>query len=410
MQLNYSTMLEKSVMDLLQYKEDSCADDVLKIVMEALLKAEQKEFLGYHKRDRKNKPKGNKRNGYRKSGLLKGISNYFRIKVPRDRLGLFKPLFLELLNKENENMNELIFSLYVKGLTTREISRIIEQIYDKDISAGSISSITNNFQEEMKEWLNKPLEKQYYAIYIDALNIPIRRDTVAKEAFYIVLGLRTDLRREIIGVYNIPEETKQGWNQVLEDIVNRGAKECLLFIIDEFKEIEGAIFDHYSDTKIQRCINHKKRNLNVKVRLKDRESIIADFDRVLGMNNPYYELDKALKRLNGFIDKWSRIYPSISRMFKRKKEYFTYLYFPYDMRRMIYTNNWIENLNSKIKRTTKIRNSFPNPDSAMKLVMFKCIEREEHYMKYPVTSLLPVKDQLDGMFGKSNPVLQTHKT
>ena len=103
-------------------------EEVLRTVMEALLKAEQKGFLGYAERDRKNKVKGNKRNGYRKSGLLKGISNYFRINIPRDRLGLFKPMFLEIIREENNKMNNLIFQLYVKGLTTKDISEIIHQI------------------------------------------------------------------------------------------------------------------------------------------------------------------------------------------------------------------------------------------------------------------------------------------
>ena len=158
-------------------------EEVLRTVTESLLKAEQKGFLGYAKRDRKNKVEGNKRNGYKRSGLLKGISNYFRINILRDRLGLFKPLFLELMKEEDEKMNNLIFHLYVKGLTTKDISEIIEEIYAKSISPAQVSIITNNFEKEMKGWLDKPLEEEYYAIYIDVLRIAVRRDTVAKEAF-----------------------------------------------------------------------------------------------------------------------------------------------------------------------------------------------------------------------------------
>jgi len=408
MQVDYTAILEKSVWDLLQYKKNGTMDEVLRIVMEALLKAEQKGFLGYGKRDRKNKTKGNKRNGYRNSGLLKGISKHFRISVPRDRLGLFKPVFLELIKEEDAKINELIFQLYVKGLTTKDISAIMEQIYDKRISSAQVSIITNNFEKEMRVWLEKPLEEKYYAIYIDVLRIPVRRDSVAKEAFYIILGLRRDLRREIIGIYNLPEETKEGWREVIKEIKSRGVKEVLLFIVDEFKEIEWAILENFPQTKIQRCITHKKRNLITKVRLKDRKAILQEFDYVLDMDNPYHNQTQALKRLEQFINKWSRIYPSIGRMFLRREEYFTYLEFPFGMRRMIYTNNWIESLNNNIKRTIKIRNSFPNPKSALKLVMFKCIEIEEHYMKYPITSLLPFKDKLDAMLDKNQPVLQTH--
>ena len=132
-------------------------DEVLRIVMEALLKAEQKGFLGYANRDRKNKRQGNKRNGYRESGLLKGISRYFRINIPRDRLGLFKPVFLELMREENGKINELILQLYVKGLTTKDISTIVEEIYGKEVSSAQVSIITNNFEKEMKVLLDKPL-------------------------------------------------------------------------------------------------------------------------------------------------------------------------------------------------------------------------------------------------------------
>ena len=167
----------------------------------------------------------------------------------------------------------------------------------------------------------------------------------------------------------------------------------LLFIIDEFKEIEWTILENFPDAKIQRCITHKKRNLIAKVRLKDRKVILQEFDYALDMNNPYHNQKQALKRLDQFINKWSKIYPSIGKVFIRKEEYFTYFEFPFGMRRMIYTNNWIKSLNNNIKRTIKIRNSFLNPRSALKLVMFKCMEIEERYMRYPITSLLPFKDK-----------------
>jgi len=140
----------------------------------------------------------------------------------------------------------------VKGLTVQDISAIVEQIYDKRISSTQVSIITNNFEEEMRGWLNKPLEQEYYVIYTDVLRILIRRDTVSKEAFYIILGLRKDLRREIIGIYNLPEETKEGWREIIKEIKSRGVKEVLLFIIDEFKEIEWVILENFSQTKIQR--------------------------------------------------------------------------------------------------------------------------------------------------------------
>lgn len=407
---DYNAFLEKSVLDLLQYDKKACVERVLQVTFEAILKAEQKGFLGYGTGD---KPvKNNKRNGYRQSSLIKGLTNMFRINIPRDRLGLFKPIFLELLRDQSQRMNDLAFNLYVKGLSTREISDVVFDMYGKSMSKTTISNITDEVLIELDAWRNKPLQSQYYAVYIDALRVPLRRDTVEKEAFYIALGLRTDLKREVLGIYHLPEECLEGWKDVIKGLKNRGLNEVLLFITDEFTEIEQAILSEYPEADIQRCITHKKRNILKKVRNKDKREIMDDFNEVLDIDNPQNTVKKAIVKLNNFTGKWGKIYPSVKNMFKRKKEYFSYLKYPLVMRRMIYTNNWIENLNKQIKRTTKIRGSFPNEKSAEKLITLKCMEKEDRYMKYPITSLLIVQDYLDDMLLSryKKPVLQTHKT
>ena len=134
---DYTAFLEKSVLDLLQYDKNSCVEEVLRIVFESVLKAEQKGFLGYGTGESNTNDDGNKRNGYRKSALIKGLSSMFRVNVPRDRMGLFKPIFLELLRDETDRINELAFKLYVKGLTTKEIGEIVNDIYGKIMSKGT---------------------------------------------------------------------------------------------------------------------------------------------------------------------------------------------------------------------------------------------------------------------------------
>jgi len=407
---DYNAFLEKSVLDLLQYDKTTCVEEVLRVTFEAILKAEQKGFLGYGTGE--NPRSNNKRNGYRKSSLIKGLSNMFRINIPRDRLGIFKPVFLELLQDQTQKINDLAFDLYVKGLSTREISDIVYDIYGKSMSRSTISNITDEVLIEIEAWRNKPLSSRYYAIYIDALRIPIRRDTVSKESFYIALGLRTDLTREVLGIYHLPEECLSGWKDVIKGLKERGVSETLLFITDEFTEIEQAILSQFPKADIQRCIIHKKRNILKKVRRKDKRAIMDDFNEVLDIDNHQNTVKKAVVNLNKFIGKWGKIYPSIKNMFNRKKEYFSYLNYPMVMRRMVYTNNWIENLNRQIRRTTKIRGSFPNEKSAEKLITLKCMEKEENYMKYPITSLLIVQDHLDDMLSSryNKLVLQTHKT
>ena len=287
---DYNAFLEKSVLDLLQYDKNACVERVLQVTFEAVLKAEQKGFLGYGTGD---KPiENNKRNGYRQSSLIKGLTNMFRISIPRDRLGLFKPMFLELLRDQTDRINDLAFNLYVKGLSTQEISDVVFDIYGKSVSKTTISNITDEVLIELDAWRNKPLQSQYYAIYIDALRIPLRRDTVEKEAFYIALGLRKDLKREVLGIYHLPEECLDGWNNVIKGLRERGLTETLLFITDEFKEIEQAILSNYPKADIQRCITHKKRNILKKLRNKDKREAMDDFNTVLDIDNPKIQYKK----------------------------------------------------------------------------------------------------------------------
>ena len=407
---DYNAFLEKSVLDLLQYDKKACVERVLQVTFEAILKAEQQGFLGYGTGD--TPIESNKRNGYRRSSLIKGLTNMFRINIPRDRLGLFKPIFLELLRDQTDRMNDLAFNLYVKGLSTQEISDVVFDMYGKNMSRTTISNITDEVLIELDAWRNKPLQSQYYAVYIDALRVPLRRDTVEKEAFYIALGLRTDLKREVLGIYHLPEECLDGWKDVIKGLKDRGLSKVLLFVTDEFTQIEQAILNTYPKSDIQRCIIHKKRNILKKLRNKDKREAMDDFNEVLDIDNPGHTISKAVTKLNQFIVKWEKIYPNMKNMFVRKKEYFSYLKYPFIMRRMVYTNNWIENLNKQIKRTTKIRGAFPTEKSAEKLITLKCMEKEDGYMKYPITSLLLVQDHLDDLLLSryNKPVLQTHKT
>jgi len=412
---DYSAELRGSIMNFLKESKGDVVNQVLQITFEAILQAEQDEFLGYGYREKPTN--GNKRNGYRLSRRFKGYNDKtFRIIVPRDRYNLFKPFILEILQEENEKINDIALSLYTKGLSTRETSEIIGQIYGKRLSSASISNISKQVKEEVELWLSRELEQRYYVLYIDAIRLPVRRDSVSKEAFYMVLGLRTDLRREILGIYNFPEESVNGWRDVLKDLEERGVKEVGLIVSDEFKGIEYAINERYPRANWQSCLVHKERNILKYVRSKDKSEIARDFKEVIGLNRPNAKRDKihkAIKRLKRFIAKWGKIYPSIRRMFKEEnyERYFIFIKYPYEMRKYIYTNNWIENINSLIKRTTRLRKSFPTVGSAINLIYFKCMDVEERFLRrYPVPYLQQVKPILDRIMFFKYGLAQTHKT
>ncbi len=292
--------------------------------------------------------------------------------------------------------------LYTKGLTTYDIKHVFGEIYDKKISTSSISNITKEFTVQRKAWQNRPLEKEYYFIYIDALWIPVRRDTVKKEAFYIVIGLRKDLKRDILGVFNIPVESSEGWRDVLVDIKKRGVEKCLMFIADGLSGLKNVVNQEYPASKFQRCLVHKIRNLLVKLRTEDKKQLADDFRNVFQLENSKYTIDEGKNNLNKFLNKWSKKYPHIVRQFDEFEldNYFAYLKFPESIQRMIYTTNWIERLNKGVRRTQKVRNSFPNPESALNLIGAYLMDFEKRVYKYPVTSFIRVQDKLNYMLTK----------
>jgi putative transposase len=388
--------LLKSVEDLLHYEKEDAIDKIVNLVFENIMKSERSEYLNNNKVD------GNKCNGYY-SRLLKSINKYYRLKVPRDRFGMFKPVFLEIMNQEETQLQELAFKLYVKGLSTRDIEEIFSEIYDKKFSPTSVSNITKGFEEVRKEWQNKKLEEEYYFVYVDALYVPIRRSTVEKEAVYIVLGIRKDLKRDILGVYNIPVESSEGWLSVLNDLSNRGVKKILMITGDGLSGLENTVKYVYPNTMFQKCLVHKIKRVILKVRSSEKEEVKKDFWKVFQMEDTNYSEKDGLKNLDQFLEKWRVKYPSIINLFKEdeKKYYFSYLKFPSRIQRMIYSTNWIERLNKEIRKTQRRRNSFPNPDSALNLICAALMDYEERsYHVHPVTSFIFVKDILDEMLEK----------
>lgn len=397
---NIKETLEKSIEDILFYDPKNSIESVVKTVFETILKLERKEFLN-------TTDKPNKGNGYYER-LARSINQYFTLKVPRDRLGLFKPIFLDAIRQQESQMQDLAFQMYVKGLTTRDIQNIFKDIFNKDMSPTSVSNITKEFQSVREVWLNKPVESEYLFVYIDALYTSIRRDSVTKEAIYIVIGLRTDLKREILGVYNIPTESAEGWKEVFKDLKNRGLKKILMIVADGLSNLKSAVNEELPGTKLQRCIVHKIRNILLKARSKDKQELADDFHDVFVLEDQNYTYEKGVKNLTKFIQKWQKIYPSIPQKFQKEdvENYFAYLNYPHHIHRMIYTTNWIERLNKGIRRTESIRNSFPNPDSAMNLICAYLMDFEKRVYKYPVSSFCKVKDTLESMLFDCP---QTHK-
>jgi transposase-like protein len=396
---NIINVLEKSIEDYIHYNPENSIENLVITMFETILKCERQVFLN-------ESPIWNKANGYYER-MAKALTKYFTLRIPRDRLGLFKPIFLEVIKERESQMAELASKLYVKGLTTREIEDVFNDVFERKMSPAQVSLISKSFQDEREAWLNRDLLSEYYFIYVDAIFTSIRRDTVEKEAMYIVIGLRPDLKREIFGVYNIPTESASGWAEVFKDLKRRGLKNVLMVIADGLTGLEEVVKEELPASFLQKCLVHKYRNVLLKARPSHKLELAQDLREVFRLEDPYYTIEQGKTNLQIFIDKWKKHYPYIERRFKQEhlENYFAYLNFPYQIHRMIYTTNWIERLNKSIRRTIKIRNSFPNPESAINLICSSLIEFEENVYKYPVTSFLEVQDKLEQML--LNSVQQT---
>lgn len=389
-------VLEESIVDMIKYDKENAVETVIKTVFETIMNCEREDFL----KQPEQKTNGNKGNGYYERAA-RGITKYFMLQVPRDRLSFFKSIFLEAMKKKDEQMQELALKLYVKGLTTKEIENVLKESFGKKLSSGSVSNITKQFEVERKQWQQRSLDARYIVLFIDALWIPIRRNHVEKEAFYVVLGLKEDLTREFLGVYNIPSESAQGWNEVFNDLKERGLKQTLMVVADGLKGLDEVVPSALPGAVLQRCIVHKKRNILVKIRPSDKPAIVQELKNIFITGDSSFNQEKAESNLNDFIKRWKKVYPFLQNKFPQKEmdNLFAYLKFPYQVQSMIYTTNWLERANKTIRRTQKIRNSFPNEDSAMNLVCACLMEQEQNfYLKHKITSFSCVQNVFKNWF------------
>jgi len=329
----------------------------------------------------------NKGNGYRQI-KRSGIGSKLELSIPRDRMGVFRPVILGLLDQQEERVKELCFELYGKGLTTRQIEDVVENIYGSSYSKSSISRITTDFGALVDAWLHRPLDSYYPVVYIDAIHIKVRRQRVATEAFYILLGLKEDYTREVLGIINIPQESASGWQETLEGIKARGVQKVGLFVFDDLTGLDTVIGKVFATSMQQKCVLHFQRNLNKHIRKSDRVSFCSELKGIFNPDDVFYTVKQATETLQSFLKKWSKTYPKLKSTMHRAdlETLFTYLEFDYRVRRMIYTTNWIERLNKSFRRTLKIRNALPNPQSAITLIGYVAMEMEDGTYSYPISN------------------------
>lgn len=345
--------------------------DMFRDVLQEALEAEMDEALGYGKYDGIEKTNDNSRNGYSKK-TVKTELGPVQVNIPRDRNGDFEPKIVPKYQRSVNGIEDKILGLYATGMTTRDISEQIKELYGVEVSAETVSNITNRILPLVSEWQNRPLEKTYSFIFMDAIHYKVREDKqIIVKAAYVVIGVNLDGQKEVLGIWIGANESSKFWLSVLNDLKNRGIQNVLIFCVDGlngFKEAIGATFPF---AKIQRCIIHQIRSSMKYIPYKDRKAFVADLKGIYKAINEEVAMDNLLS----LKEKWSSKYPNAVKSWEDNWDNLsTFFEFPDNIRKIIYTTNTIESLNSQFRKVTKTKLIFPNDDSLLKM-LYLAVER-----------------------------------
>ena len=328
-----------------------------------LLSAELTAFLDYEKYEYSGRNSGDSRNGsYNR--ILHTRFGDLNLQIPRDRNGEFKQKTVAPYQRNSDALETTVIQLYRKGITTREISDLIEKMYGQYYTPQTISNITKAVESQVKEFHNRKISSRYVVIYCDATYLSVRRDSVAKEALHVIFGINAEGEKEILDYALYPTESSANYKEMLMALKERGLEQVLLFVTDGLKGIRDACLEVFSGSKHQSCWTHIARNVVKHVRSKDKAAVMNDLKKI------YNSADQtqAKEELYNFMLKYSTIYPKAVAVVEDLSSLFTFYEFPASIRKSIYTSNLIENLNKNLKRGTKRKEQFPNEDALERFV------------------------------------------
>lgn len=337
-----------------------------KALIEASLNAELSHHLGYGPGGDKPESAGNHRNGRTAKSVLTGDGK-LRIETPRDRDGSFEPLLVPKHTRRFTGFDDKIVALYARGLTVREIQAFLLESYGTEVSADFISTVTDGVLEEVTAWQSRPLEPVYPVVFFDALRVKIREDAVVRnKAVYLALGVRRDGTREILGIWIENTEGAKFWMKVFNDLRTRGVSDMLIAVTDGLGGMEQALGAVFPATTLQTCLVHLIRNSLDYASWKDRKALAAALRPIYAA--PSAEAAEAA--LEAFeAGEWGRKFPTVASAWRRAWDrVIPFFSFPPAVRRVIYTTNAIESVNSRLRKIIKTRGHFPSDEAASKLI------------------------------------------
>jgi transposase-like protein len=343
---------------------DGLLKQLTKTVVETALDEEMTEHLGYEKHDPAGAGSGNIRNGTRAKSVLTEATGQVDIEVPRDRASTFEPQIVKKRQRRLSGVDEIVLSLYAKGLTTGEISAHFAEIYGASVSRETISRITDKVLEEMQDWSVRPLDEVYAAIFIDAIVVKVRDGQVANRPIYAAIGVSLDGERDILGLWaGQGGEGAKFWMAVLTDLRNRGVKDTFFVVCDGLKGLPEVVSNVWPEAIVQTCIIHLIRNT---FRLTSRKY----WDELKRGLKPIYTAVNATAARAAFdelAEKWGQRYPAVVKLWDNAwAEFIPFLDYDVEIRRVLCSTNAIESLNARYRRAIKARGHFPSEQAAMK--------------------------------------------
>ena len=337
--------------------------DLMGGTIQEMLEAELDEHLGYSSYERSDN--SNYRNG-RKTKKIRGNLGETEIEVPQDQDGTFEPKVVKKRQKDISGIEQKIISLYAKGMTTRQISDTIEEIYGFEVSDGMVSDITDRLLPQIEDWQNRPLDAVYPIVFIDAVHFSVRDNgQIRKLAAYVILAVNLTGHKEVLSIHIGENESAKYWLGVLNELKNRGVKDVLVICADGLSGMKEAVNTAFPQTELQRCNVHQVRNTLKYVGAKNKKEFSNDLKTIYHTPSE----DAALEQLERVTEKWEKDYPNAMKSWYKNWDVISPIFkFSADVRKVIYTTNAIESLNSGYRRLNKQRSVFPSDTALLKVL------------------------------------------
>ena len=403
-----SRAIAKAILD--QYKPTTTEEmqdalrDIFGPMFEAMLQGEMDSHLGYESNDRGAKSTSNRRNGYTEK-TVKSSMGEIDIRTPRDRDGSFEPQLIPKRAKDISGIEDKVLSMYAKGMSQRDIADTIEEIYGFEISHETISTITDRVIDTAREWQNRPLKKFYTFLFVDCLYVNIRKDLETKScAVYVILGYDIDGIKDVLGIWIGDSEGKHYWMQIFDEIKSRGVEDVLFISMDGVSGLEEGARSIFKDVIVQRCIVHLIRNSIKYIPSKDYKAYTAQLKRVYGAPSlkaaeaEFERFKQAWNQYPGAIDVWVRNWAHVEQLFNYGSA----------VRKIMYTTNSIEALNSSFRKVTK-KGSFPSEDAVLKALYLRLTELYKKWANRPVPNWAMVRNQLSMDTGMQARIMKYEK-